>query len=850
MAHDIFISYSSKNAAAADAVCARLEAAGMRCWYAPRDIEAGDSWAAAINRAIGKSKILVLIYTDESIASVQVLREINLAADAEIPIVPLRLTGTDPSGDLRYYLSGVHWMDAMDEELDRSIGKLVKYCEALMETVNAEAAKKAEERRKARKKKAVLIAALCCCLAVLAAGAALWFAHRAEENRVVEGYLVPQENRPVVFASLPEAETGDFVGFGSYEQDNHPENGPEPITWKVLAREPDSLLLLSWYGLALRPYSEEEAGAWDTSGIRAWLNGEFLDTAFSDKEKKKLVTREYEPDRNPVYGTDPGQATEDTVTLLTVSETMNLLDKDSRDAIVTETLRESRPGKSTRNEKDWWLRTPGGSSRRAAVYSINFNGTLKQWGYSLGEEKAVRPVIRVSVPHREEQAAEAEPAAEPEPGYKIITLGRYEQDGNPLNGPEPIEWIVLDEKFLETVLVSRYVLDAHEFHTSVKTPEESGTGSALALLFGNRANNDTGKSSWSGSSVRQWLNTEFLYEAFTEEERNAIQESILVPDVNTAYDTLSAETSNDRLYLPGSYDLKTYFNEEILKAEWTPYAECGSDRTGLPWWLRTPGAEEGTVMTVNADGKPDEFGEEISSGYNFTVRGIRPMLRLWPSELKESGEPEQEAQLTSPDPEHVVFGRYEQDDNRENGPEPLLWRVLDVQGNRALLITEYGIDTRTFEVRSADYETTWEISPVRAWLNGPFLQGTFNEAERGLIRLEPVRQTAEATNFFDPGNDTEDRVFLPSGAEILEYFPEEAQRIPEMTDYAWHQHFHFNNSLDFVLLRDGYITTSGEIVNRFIADAATGVYKEFVRPMVWVESDYFLGFGEKSGGGQ
>ncbi len=36
MAHDVFISYSSKDKPIADAVCANIEAAGIRCWVAPR----------------------------------------------------------------------------------------------------------------------------------------------------------------------------------------------------------------------------------------------------------------------------------------------------------------------------------------------------------------------------------------------------------------------------------------------------------------------------------------------------------------------------------------------------------------------------------------------------------------------------------------------------------------------------------------------------------------------------------------------------------------------------------------------------------------------------------------------
>jgi hypothetical protein len=54
MAHDVFISHSSKDKLAADAACAVLEGEGIRCWIAPRDITPGAEWSASIIDAIGE----------------------------------------------------------------------------------------------------------------------------------------------------------------------------------------------------------------------------------------------------------------------------------------------------------------------------------------------------------------------------------------------------------------------------------------------------------------------------------------------------------------------------------------------------------------------------------------------------------------------------------------------------------------------------------------------------------------------------------------------------------------------------------------------------------------------------
>ena len=80
MAHDVFISYSTKNKSVADPVCAALENAVIRCWSAPRDVQPGLPFAGQITRAMRRSKAMVLIFSEDSNNSEQILRELELAA--------------------------------------------------------------------------------------------------------------------------------------------------------------------------------------------------------------------------------------------------------------------------------------------------------------------------------------------------------------------------------------------------------------------------------------------------------------------------------------------------------------------------------------------------------------------------------------------------------------------------------------------------------------------------------------------------------------------------------------------------------------------------------------------------
>src|SRR6185295_17509791 len=125
MAHDVFISYSSKDKPVADAACATFEAAGMRCWVAPRDVPPGAAWGGAIVDAIQKSRVMVLIFSGNANTSGQIAREVERAADYGVTIVPIRVEDVAPAQSLQYFLSNIHWLDALSPPLERRLQEIV-----------------------------------------------------------------------------------------------------------------------------------------------------------------------------------------------------------------------------------------------------------------------------------------------------------------------------------------------------------------------------------------------------------------------------------------------------------------------------------------------------------------------------------------------------------------------------------------------------------------------------------------------------------------------------------------------------------------------------------------------------
>ncbi len=132
--------------------------------------------------------------------------------------------------------------------------------------------------------------------------------------------------------------------------------------------------------------------------------------------------------------------------------------------------------------------------------------------------------------------------------------------------------------------------------------------------------------------------------------------------------------------------------------------------------------------------------------------------------------------------EYITFGKYEQDNDTFNGKEDIEWLVLDVEGDRALVISRYGLDTKLYHEENE--EITWEDCTLREWLNDNFYNEAFSSAEKSRIPTVTVTAEDNFTYDTDAGNDTEDKVFLLSIREAERYFSSDEERICEPTDYA------------------------------------------------------------------
>lgn len=123
----VFVSHSSLDREATQAVVAALEARGQQCWIASRDVLPGENYQQAIDAAITRSQAMILIFSRNADCSDEIKKELSLASLHRIPVIPVRIENLLPSGGLRYELATRQWIDAFgnwDGAMDRLVGQL------------------------------------------------------------------------------------------------------------------------------------------------------------------------------------------------------------------------------------------------------------------------------------------------------------------------------------------------------------------------------------------------------------------------------------------------------------------------------------------------------------------------------------------------------------------------------------------------------------------------------------------------------------------------------------------------------------------------------------------------------
>ena len=196
------------------------------------------------------------------------------------------------------------------------------------------------------------------------------------------------------------ADVGDTVLFGQYEQDNNLNNGSEKISWIVLERDKDRVLAVSEYALDCQPYNKNYAElTWETCSLRRWMNDAFLNAAFTADEQSLILTARVNADKNPEEdNSDPGKAAEDRVFLLSIKEIGRYFDSDYARFCKPTAYAVEQGCKVYPDIKTcwWWTRTPGCDNYY--VTDVRGDGSFNYIGSDADRDYlCVRPAIWIDL---------------------------------------------------------------------------------------------------------------------------------------------------------------------------------------------------------------------------------------------------------------------------------------------------------------------------------------------------------------------------------------------------------------------------------------------------------------------
>lgn len=196
----------------------------------------------------------------------------------------------------------------------------------------------------------------------------------------------------------------------------------------------------------------------------------------------------------------------------------------------------------------------------------------------------------------------------------------------------------------------------------------------------------------------------------------------------------------------------------------------------------------------------------------------------------------------------VAFGSYEQDNLLDNGKEVILWDVVEIDDDYALLVSKSIITSYQYHVN--EKSVTWEDSILRAWLNSRFFETAFSSSERTAIMETDLHTPSIHQKYYSsilgsytytvdalPSCWTADKVFILSVDEIDKYYSTDTKRLAKPTVSV---QLEAEDAFEWWTRTPGVVVGSQKIVDDNGSHDLGGAINTLeigVRPAVWVKLD-------------
>lgn len=353
--------------------------------------------------------------------------------------------------------------------------------------------------------------------------------------------------------------------------------------------------------------------------------------------------------------------------------------------------------------------------------------------------------------------------------WDCVYFGNYWQDDTNGDGvadkndeKQPVKWRVLSVDGDDAFLLADMNLDVQKYQDIT---DEDVT--------------------WETCTMRSWLNDTFLNNMFTKSEQEMIKVTNVINEDNPKYSIEGGNDTQDKIYLlsfrevmnpkygfastSGGIETRETVNTAYVNSKWENKSEGMETLMSIDdWWLRSLGGyvfNAPDVMDYGCVHTGDYFPYSVANKYSMAVRPVLHLNLSSNSEWKKAGTVSSVGGEMTATWDCIYFGNYRQGYAGWQmwKEEPIKWRVLSVDGDDALLLTDTNLDVQQYNDTTS--EVTWETCTMRTWLNNAFLNTAFTVAEQEAIKVTDVINKDNPYGIVE-GNDTQDKVYLLSLSEV------------------------------------------------------------------------------------
>ena len=551
-------------------------------------------------------------------------------------------------------------------------------------------------------------------------------------------YLGSDDSRYAKIVSNPKGQDYKFSDNTNVVEGNTYYFKVEPIKWRILEETNGIALILCIMAIDNHIY-DDNSNSYEESDIRAWLNNEFYNNAFSDLHKTLIETTYV--DNSAATTSDPNTTfasadTFDNIFLMSYQDMLNTgygfnsspaNEDPARKILVTDYARSKGGVMSTHNMLNYygkgylWLRSPNLTS---TAHFVEYNGWVGNSPYHY-DSYEVAPVLRIQFGAISSYTLTLD--NHEGVGVETITTKNHSEINSPT---EPTKenytfggWYYDDETFANAVefpfTINEDITVYAKWITLYALTFNSDGGTAFDTIIEDsdteiNAPTEPIKGDY---TFRGW----FYEESFT----NAVIFPIIIDDFTTIYAkwTLTETTPYERINYSGNTDTAGSY---ILFGEYPQTLKASS----VTITNTTP---NGAGYYLGSDG--ERYAMVVATPYIDISRTI----------------------YTFGDGSDIINGSV-----YYFKVEPIKWRILEENNGTALILCEMLIDNHRYDDDSNNYEE----SEIRTWLNDEFYNTAFNEYQKEIIEITLVDNSVSTTIFPDINtytcNDTNDMIFFMS----------------------------------------------------------------------------------------